>query len=67
MLAAPYLLSAAGNGLRVAGVMWAGDHYGIEWKDTTPWHGLLGTMVCWGVLLGIWLLSDRRALRETLS
>jgi exosortase len=67
LLAAPYGLALLGNGVRVAVLLLLDQHAGLEWKYTTPLHGLLGTAVYLSVMAGIWLLSDRRALREALT
>lgn len=67
LLAAPYLFTAIANGLRVALLLWIASNHGLEWKDQTPVHGILGTLCFLIVLFGVWLLSDRRALRESLS
>lgn len=67
LVAAPYLLTALGNGLRVAFLLVAGQRIGLDWKYTTPIHGMIGTGVFLAVMAGIWLLSDRKALREALT
>jgi len=67
LVAAPYLLAALGNGLRVALLLLVGGTIGLEWKLTTPFHGMVGSGIFLLVMAGIWLVSDRRALREALS
>lgn len=67
LLAAPYGLALLGNGLRVAILLLIAQSVGLEWKYTTPLHGLLGTFVYLSVMAGIWLLSDRRALQQALA
>ena len=67
LLVAPYALTALFNGIRVALLLLVSAHFGLEWKFSTPIHGLLGTASYLLVMAGIWLLSDRRSLRESLS
>lgn len=67
LITAPYLLTGLTNGVRLALLMLVGSNYGLNWKFDTPLHGILGTASFLVVMAGIWLLSDRRALRETLS
>jgi exosortase len=67
LVAAPYGLAALGNGLRIALLVLVGGSVGLEWKLTTPFHGMVGSGIFLSVMAGIWLLSDRRALREELS
>ena len=67
ILLAPYVLTAILNGLRIASLLWIGSSHGLDWKYDTPLHGMLGTLCFLLVIFGVWLLSDRRALREALS
>lgn len=64
---APYLLTAVSNGVRVAVLIWIGRNHGLDWKFDTPLHGILGTVAYLAVMVGIWWLSDKRALREALA
>ena len=64
---APYLLTAVSNGVRVAALIWIGKYYGLDWKFDTPLHGILGTLAYLAVMLGIWLIADKRALRRGLA
>ena len=67
ILVSPYVLAVLGNGVRVAFLLAVGGRMGLDWKYDTPLHGILGTAVCLGVLLGVWLVADRRALREAIA
>ena len=64
---APYLLTAVSNGVRVAVLIWIGKNHGLDWKYDTPLHGILGTLAYLAVMAGIWLMADKRRLREGLS
>ncbi len=67
IVAAPWLFTALSNGVRVAVLIWVGKYHGLDWKFDTPIHGILGTIAYLVVMFGIWLLSDKRALREGLA
>ncbi|MDP6978416.1 MAG: exosortase/archaeosortase family protein [Myxococcota bacterium] len=64
---APYLFTAVANGIRIALLIWIGKNYGLDWKFDTPLHGILGTLAYLAVMVGIWLLADKRRLREGLA
>ncbi len=64
---APYLFTVISNGVRIALLIWVGKYYGLDWKFDTPLHGILGTLAYIAVMVGIWLLADKRRLREGLA
>jgi exosortase len=67
LVAAPYVLAVLANGLRVGALLVIARQIGLDWKYDTPIHGAIGTAAFYAVIGGVWLLSDRRALRESLA
>jgi exosortase len=67
LLASPYVLAVVANGVRIGVLLVVSDRIGMEWKFDTPIHGVLGTLAFYAVVVGVYLVSDRQALREALA
>lgn len=66
VLIAPVVITLVINTLRGFAIVVVSEHYGVGFINT-PIHGLSGIFTVLVVLGGVWMLADRRGLREALA